>query len=182
MDYIMWVYIYKGCFCHVKNISGANMILGWWILTCRKGRIRRNYILEPTCSLCIFLRGPRQCPRPGCLVGSVCYILCVYCWATNTVLPTSFKKYYQLAFSKSISLLRDLTSKSNLMVLCLLFKEKNTAEIGVVIRDDKGQVMASMTEKILLPSSVAIVEAMEGLAAIKALTFAQDIGLSSLIL
>lgn len=68
------------------------------------------------------------------------------------------------------------------MVLCLLFKEKNTAEIGVVIRDDKGQVMASMTEKILLPSSVAIVEAMEGLAAIKALTFAQDIGLSSLIL
>lgn len=42
--------------------------------------------------------------------------------------------------------------------------------------------MASMTEKILLPSSVAIVEAMEGLAAIKALTFAQDIGLSSLIL
>ena len=115
MYYIMWLYIYKGCLCHIKNISGANMILGWWILTCRKGHIRRNYILEPTCSLCIFLRGPRQCPRPGCPVGSVCYILCVYCWATNMVLPSSFKKYHQLAFSNSISLLRDLTSKSILM-------------------------------------------------------------------
>lgn len=39
--------------------------------------------------------------------------------------------------------------------------------------------MASMAKKILLPSSVAIVETM---AADKALTFAQDIGLSSLIL
>jgi len=39
--------------------------------------------------------------------------------------------------------------------------------------------MAFMAEKILLASSIAIVEAM---AAVKALTFAQDIGLSSLIL
>ena len=39
--------------------------------------------------------------------------------------------------------------------------------------------MASMAKKILLPNSVAIVEAM---AAVKALTFAQDIGLSYFIL
>ena len=39
--------------------------------------------------------------------------------------------------------------------------------------------MASMAKKILLPNSVAIVEAM---AAVKALTFAQDIRLSYLIL
>ena len=37
--------------------------------------------------------------------------------------------------------------------------------------------MASMAKKILLPSSVV-----EAMAADKALTFAQDIGLSSLIL
>ena len=60
-----------------------------------------------------------------------------------------------------------------------VFKEENAVGIGVVIRDEKGHVMASMAEKILHPNSVAIVEAM---AAVNALTFAQDIGLSYLIL
>ena len=41
-----------------------------------------------------------------------------------------------------------------------MFKEENAAAIGVVIRDEKGHVMASMAEKILLPNSAAIVEAM----------------------
>ena len=57
-----------------------------------------------------------------------------------------------------------------------MFKEENAAGIGVVIQDEKGNVMASMAEKILHPNSVAIVEAMA------AVTFAQDIGLSYLIL
>ena len=41
-----------------------------------------------------------------------------------------------------------------------MFKDENAAAIGVVIPDEKGHVMASMAEKILLPNSVAIVEAM----------------------
>ena len=51
----------------------------------------------------------------------------------------------------------------------VVFKKENVAGIGDVIRDEKGHVMASMAEKILLPNSVAIVEAM---AITKALTFA----------
>ena len=60
-----------------------------------------------------------------------------------------------------------------------MFEEENAASIGVVIRDEKGHVMASLAEKIFHPNSVAIVETM---AAVKAFTFAQDIGLSYLIL
>nr|POE96120.1 valine--trna ligase, mitochondrial 1 [Quercus suber] len=60
-----------------------------------------------------------------------------------------------------------------------MFKEENPTGTGIVIRDEKGQVKASIAEKIFLPSSVVAVEAM---VAIKVLTFAQDIGLSSLIL
>ena len=58
----------------------------------------------------------------------------------------------------------------------MLFRSAN---IGVVIPDEKGHVMASMAEKILHPNLVAIVEAM---VAMRALTFTQDIGLSYLIL
>lgn len=52
------------------------------------------------------------------------------------------------------------------------------AGLGVVICDEKGQIIASMAEKVSLLNFVAILEA---LAAVKAVTFAQDIGLSSVI-
>ena len=38
----------------------------------------------------------------------------------------------------------------------VVFKEENATGISVVIRDEKGHVMASMAKKILLPNSVAI--------------------------
>ena len=59
-----------------------------------------------------------------------------------------------------------------------VFKEENMAGLGVVICNEKGQVIASMAEKVSLLNFVAILEA---LAAVKAVTFAQDIGLSSVI-
>lgn len=52
------------------------------------------------------------------------------------------------------------------------------AWLRVVICDEKGQVIASMAEKVSLLNSMAVVEA---LAAVKVVTFAQDIGLSSVI-
>lgn len=60
-----------------------------------------------------------------------------------------------------------------------VFKEENPIGIGIVIRVERGQVMASMAKKIFLQSSIVVVEAM---VAVKALTFAQDIGLFFLIL
>jgi len=61
----------------------------------------------------------------------------------------------------------------------VVFKESNLARIGVVIRDDLRQVMASMSKNIHLPSSVDKVEA---LAILRALCFAQEVGFSSVIL
>ena len=60
-----------------------------------------------------------------------------------------------------------------------VFKESNSAGIGVVIRDDLGQVMASMSESVHLPSSV---DEVETLAAVRAIYFAQEVGFSSIIL
>ena len=60
-----------------------------------------------------------------------------------------------------------------------MFKESNSAGIGVVIRDDLGQVMTSMSESVHLPSSV---DEVETLAAVRAIYFAQEVGFSSIIL
>ena len=59
-----------------------------------------------------------------------------------------------------------------------VFKEKNEAGIGVVVRDSHGLVIASLAEKIQLPSSSDEVEA---LAVVKAVTFAMDLNLPSFI-
>ena len=52
------------------------------------------------------------------------------------------------------------------------------AGVGVIIRDEKGQIIASMAEKVPLPNSVA---ALEAVAAVKALNFAAELGLSSVV-
>ena len=51
--------------------------------------------------------------------------------------------------------------------------------VGVVIQDDKGQVVESMDEKITLPYLVTVVEV---IATKRALRFALDIGLSPIVL
>ncbi|KAL0005466.1 hypothetical protein SO802_013027, partial [Lithocarpus litseifolius] len=61
----------------------------------------------------------------------------------------------------------------------VVFKESNSTRIEVVIRDDLGQVMASMSKNITLPSSKDEVEA---LAAVRALCFTQEVGFSSVII
>ena len=53
------------------------------------------------------------------------------------------------------------------------------AGIGVVIRNEQGLVIASMSKKFILPHSIDEVGV---LVAIKAMDFAQDIGISSIIL
>lgn len=60
-----------------------------------------------------------------------------------------------------------------------IFKEENKAGIGVVIRDDSGQVIAFIFEKTSLLSSVDEVEA---LAVVRVLIFAQEVNISSLSL
>lgn len=60
-----------------------------------------------------------------------------------------------------------------------VFRENNFAGVGVMIRDDKGLVLASMFEKYLLPY---LVTAIEVIVASKALWFALDNGLTSIIL
>lgn len=60
-----------------------------------------------------------------------------------------------------------------------VFRYENPADIGVVIMDANGLFVASMAEKIYLPSMVTFVEA---LATIKALSLAHDIGLSAIVL
>ena len=55
----------------------------------------------------------------------------------------------------------------------VVFKESNSTGIGVLIRDDLRQVMASMSENIHLPSSINKVEA---LVVVRALCFAQEVG------
>ena len=60
-----------------------------------------------------------------------------------------------------------------------VFREENHAGEGVIIRDWNGQVVASMAETFPLPSSVT---AMEVVAATKALRFAKELGLLSVVL
>ena len=60
-----------------------------------------------------------------------------------------------------------------------VFREDNSVGVGVVIRDERGLLVAAMTDKVPLPYSASAVEV---LAAIKALRFAGDIGLESFIL
>nr|XP_023884545.1 uncharacterized protein LOC111996780 [Quercus suber] len=59
-----------------------------------------------------------------------------------------------------------------------VFKETEEAGLGVVVRDSHGQVLASLAEKITLPSSSDEVEA---LAAVRAFTLAMDLNLPSFI-
>ena len=52
------------------------------------------------------------------------------------------------------------------------FVEEEKAGIGVVVRNDLGQVMGSLVEKIEMPS---IVEVLEALAARRALIFMEEL-------
>ena len=54
-----------------------------------------------------------------------------------------------------------------------VFGEEKEGGIGVVIRSNEGQVLAALSEKILMPTSVEILEM---LAACKAALFARELG------
>ena len=56
-----------------------------------------------------------------------------------------------------------------------VFQETNEAGIGVVIRNDDGEVLGPLSKKIALPGSVVMVEM---LAARKAVQFALEIGIT----
>ena len=60
-----------------------------------------------------------------------------------------------------------------------MFRENQRAGVGVIVRNAKGSVIASMVESFHLPFLVAAVEV---IAAKKALQLAEDLGLSSIIL
>uniref|UniRef100_A0A7N2N2Z4 RNase H type-1 domain-containing protein n=1 Tax=Quercus lobata TaxID=97700 RepID=A0A7N2N2Z4_QUELO len=62
---------------------------------------------------------------------------------------------------------------------CALFEKDQCAGIGVVIRNDQGLVMASLSQRIPLPFTV--IEA-EALAARRAIEFAAEIGLDQVIM
>ena len=55
----------------------------------------------------------------------------------------------------------------------------NLTSVGVIVRNGEGKVMASMVESFQLPLSITVVEV---IAAKKALQFAIDLGLSSIVL
>ncbi|XP_075670063.1 uncharacterized protein LOC142639808 [Castanea sativa] len=59
------------------------------------------------------------------------------------------------------------------------FRGENLAGAGAIIRDANGQVLTSMADKFLLPHFIVAVEV---IAAIKALRFAIELGLTSIIL
>ena len=59
-----------------------------------------------------------------------------------------------------------------------VFREENMAGVGVIIRDEKGQIIAFMAEKVPLPNSVA---ALEAVAAVKALNFVAKLSISSIM-
>ena len=61
----------------------------------------------------------------------------------------------------------------------VVFRDSNSASIGVVIRDSEGGVLASLAEKIPLPQTVADVEA---IVARRAIMLARDLNLSLIIL
>ena len=54
-----------------------------------------------------------------------------------------------------------------------IFQEQGKASIGVVIRNSEGEVMASLSQQIPLPTTVAQVEA---LAAHRAVEIARELG------
>ena len=60
-----------------------------------------------------------------------------------------------------------------------VFREENSAGVGVIIRNADGQIIAFMVEKVPLPNSVA---ALEAVATVKALYFAAELGISSIVL
>ena len=60
-----------------------------------------------------------------------------------------------------------------------IFREQNSLGVGVVIRDDKGEVVASMDKKITLSYLVTVVEV---IVAKRALKLALDIDLSPIVL
>ena len=53
----------------------------------------------------------------------------------------------------------------------VVFREENMAGVGVIIHNEKGQIITSMAEKVPLPNSVA---ALEAVAAVKALNFSTE--------
>jgi len=59
-----------------------------------------------------------------------------------------------------------------------LFQDLGRADVGVVVHDTHGMVLASMSEQIPLPNSVAKVEA---IAAMKAANFTQELCFSSIV-
>lgn len=59
-----------------------------------------------------------------------------------------------------------------------MFGDSNEAKLGVVIRNDKGEVMAALAKKIPLPYSVVLLET---LAAQRAILFVADLGYSQSI-
>ena len=59
-----------------------------------------------------------------------------------------------------------------------VFADTEEAGVGVVVRDSQGKVIASLAEKIKLPSSSDEVEA---LAAVRAISLAMDLNLPSFI-
>ena len=60
-----------------------------------------------------------------------------------------------------------------------VFRDSNSAGLGVVVRDSMGEVLASLAENIPLPQTVADVEAA---AARRAIMFARELSLSRVIL
>ena len=60
----------------------------------------------------------------------------------------------------------------------VVFREIDEARLGVVVRDHEGRVMASMFEKIRLPSSSDEVEVME---TVKAISFTLELHLPFVI-
>ena len=59
-----------------------------------------------------------------------------------------------------------------------MFADTEEAGVGVIVRDSQGKVIASMAEKIKLPSSSDEVKAV---AAVRAITLAMDLNLPSFI-
>lgn len=60
-----------------------------------------------------------------------------------------------------------------------IFGDSNKSGVGIVIRDNNGAVLASCSEKIFQAYKV---EEIEALAALKALTFAHELGFQNVIL
>ena len=60
-----------------------------------------------------------------------------------------------------------------------IFREEQKAGVGVIIRDEQGRVVAFMVDNFSLPFSV---DAVEAFAIKEALKFAQELGLSTIVL